>query len=296
MSLSQRTVRSGATHLPALRLSSLVLALVGATVGMASFDAQAVDPSERIRKAGKLVIATQPNYPPVTYKDPASNQRMGFDIELGEAIGKELGVPVEWQEIGFAQMLPSLTTGRVDMVMAGMSDLPARRETVDFVDYMRTGPQFYTTPAGAAAGIKTPQDLCGKKVGASRSTNWPAMITEWSKANCEGKGKPAIQVTGTEGSVDARAQLKTGRLDAAVQGNETLPYFQKIEPNAYLLLGEAFGENLAGIPFTKTDTATRDAVKAALDALRAKGIYDALLKKYDMTQNAMPAFSLNQGQ
>ena len=96
-------------------------------------------------------------------------------------------------------------------------------------------------------------------------------MAEWSKANCEGKGKPAMNVIGTEGSVDARTQLKTGRLDAAVQGNETLPYFQKLEPNNYVLLGQPFGENLAGIPFAKTDTATRDAVKAALDALRKNG-------------------------
>ena len=274
----------------AVRTLAAVTLILGA-VGTAA----AVEPSERLRKAGKLVIATQPNYPPVTYKDPATNKRVGFDIELGEAIGKKLGLPVEWQEIGFAQMLPSLVTGRVDMVMAGMSDLPARRETVDFVDYLRTGPQFYTTPAQAAAGIKSQDDLCGKKVGASRATNWPTMIAEWSQANCEAKGRPAIQVTGTEGSVDARAQLKTGRLDAAVQGNETLPYYQKIEPNAYVLLGEAFGENLAGIPFPKADSATRDAIKAALDAIHASGAYAALLEKYGMTQNAMTEFVINQG-
>jgi polar amino acid transport system substrate-binding protein len=271
-------------------LAASLVAAFGTTAALA------VEPPARIKKANKLVIATQPNYPPISYKDPASNKLMGFDVELGEAIAKEMGVPVEWQEIGFAQMLPSLTTGRVDIVMAGMSDLPARRETVDFVDYLRTGPQFYTTPAGAAAGIKAMADLCGKKVGASRSTNWPAQMTEWSKANCEGKGKPAITVVGTEGSVDARTQLKTGRLDAAVQGNETLPYFQKLEPNSYVLLGEPFAENLAGIPTTKADTATRDAVKAALDALRKSGTYEALLTKYNMRQNALPEFGINKGQ
>ena len=275
--------------------STQLLAATLLAFGVAS-SAFAVDAPPRIKKAGKLVIATQPNYPPIAYKDPETSKLMGFDIELGEAIGKELGVPVEWQEIGFAQMLPSLATGRVDMVMAGMSDLPARRETVDFVDYLRTGPQFYTSPTGAAAGIKGLADLCGKKVGASRSTNWPVQIAEWSKANCEAKGKPAIAVTGTEGSVDARAQLKTGRLDAAVQGNETLPYFQKVDPNSYVILGEAFAENLAGIPFAKNDAATRDAVKAALDALRKKGTYAALLAKYNLPQNSLADFTLNKGQ
>jgi polar amino acid transport system substrate-binding protein len=51
-----------------------------------------------------------PNYAPTTYKDPAANKLTRFDIELGEALAKELGVGIEWQEIAFAQMIPSLQT------------------------------------------------------------------------------------------------------------------------------------------------------------------------------------------
>ena len=90
------------------------------------------------------MIATNPNYAPITFKDPATNKLTGFDIELGEAIAAELGLKAEWQETAFAQMLPSLQTGRVDMVMAFMSDTPARRETADFVNYIRSGAQYYT--------------------------------------------------------------------------------------------------------------------------------------------------------
>ena len=60
---------------------------------------------------------------------------------------------------------------------------------------------------------------------------------------------------------------------AAVQGNETLPYFQKLEPNTYVLLGKPFTESLTGIPFAKTAEGTqlRDAVKAAIERLQQKG-------------------------
>jgi polar amino acid transport system substrate-binding protein len=273
-------------------LKTLALAAIATGVATASF---AGEVPERIKKAGKIVIATQPNYPPIAYKDPATNKLMGFDIDLGEAIAKELGLTVEWQEIVFAQMLPSLTTGRVDMVMAGMSDIPTRRETVDFVDYMQSGAQFYTTTAGSAT-IKTPLDLCGKTVGASRSTNWPKQMGEWSDANCKPAGKPEIKVVGTEGSVDARAQLKTGRLDAAVQGNETLPYLQSIEPNTYVLLGTPFTAAITGIPFPKAETQLRDAVRDAIVSLQKKGEYAAILKKYGLDANGMAEIGINQGQ
>ena len=256
--------------------------------------AAAQDVPDRIKKAGKLVAATQPNYAPISYKDPATNQLVGFDIELGEAIAKELGLKIEWQETAFAQMISSLVTGRVDIVMAGMSDLPGRREQVDFVDYLKSGAQFYTSQANAAT-IKTPADLCGKKVGASRSTNWPAQIEEWSKQNCAAKGKPAISVVGTEGSIDARTQLKSGRLDGGVQGSETISYNQKQEPNTYVIVGPAFTESLMGIPTPKTEPQLRDAVKDALERLQKNGTYDQIAAKYGLSANKLSPITVNQG-
>lgn len=268
--------------------SAVVAAATSAVFGQALPD--------RIKAAGKIVIATQPNYAPIAYKDPATNKLIGFDIELGEAIAAELGVKVEWQETAFAQMLPSLQTGRVDMALAGMSDLPSRREVADFVDYMVSGAQFYTHDS-LKGGIKTPEDLCGKTVGASRSTNWPKQIGEWSDKNCVAKGKPAINVVGTEGSVDARNQIKTQRIQGGVQGSETMAYFQKLEPNTYVALGLPFTQTLVGMPVAKTEEGAklRDAVKGAIERLQAKGTYDALIAKYGLTNNALKPPSINKG-
>ena len=270
--------------------------LLAASVAALAIPALAQGIPDRVKAAGKIVIATQPNYAPIAYKDPAANKLTGFDIELGEAIAAELGLKVEWQETAFAQMLPSLQTGRVDMVMAGMSDLPSRRDTADFVNYMQTGAQFYTVSAFKDQ-IKAPEDLCGKQVGASRATNWPRQIGEWSDANCVAKGKPAISVVGTEGSVDARNQLKTQRLQGGVQGSETMSYFQQLEPNTYIALGNPFTTSLVGIPFAKTPEGVqlRDAVKAAIERLQTKGTYGTLIAKYGLQANTLSPVTINQG-
>jgi polar amino acid transport system substrate-binding protein len=274
------------------RIALLAATAAVAALAVTSVSAQTVP--DRIKQAGKIIIGTNNNYPPIIFKDPATNELQGVDIELGKAIAKQLGVEAEFQEIAFAQMLPSLQTGRIDMVMAGMSDTPARRETADFVDYMKSGAQFYTITA-LADQIKSTDDLCGKTVGASRSTNWPQQIGVWSEKNCVAKGKPAITVVGTEGSADARTQLKTQRLQAAAQGNETLPYFQKLEPDTYVPIGAAFTESLVGIPVLKSEPQLRDAVKAAVEKLQADGTYDQILAKYGLQANTLPA-ALNQGQ
>lgn len=267
--------------------------LLPALPGQAQGDAGAIPLPDRIRRAGKLVVATYPNYPPLTFRDPATNQRLGFDVELAEAIAKELGLKVEWQEMPFVQFFPSLQTGRIDMAIDGISDLPARRGPIDFVDYLRTGAQFYTLDSNG--GIRSPADLCGKRVGASRSTNWPRNIEEWSQANCVTKGKPAITVIGTEGSIDARTQLRTGRIDGAVQGNETLGWLQQTEPGVYRTLGEPITENLAGMPVPSSEPVLRDAVRTALDRLIANGTYAGLLRKWKLEANAIQAAGINQG-
>ena len=90
-------------------------------------------------------------------------------------------------------------------------------------------------------------------------------------------------------------QLKSGRLDAAVQGLETLPYFQKLEPNTYVLIGQPFTEDLMGIPFAKTETQLRDAIKAAIERLQAKGVYDQILAKYGLQATKLSPITVNQG-
>lgn len=263
------------------------LALSALLAGCLAATAQAADLPARIKQSGKLVIGTQPNYPPIAYKDPATGRFTGLDIELGEAIGKTLGVKVEWQETAFIQVFPSLATGRLDMAMIGISDTPERQQSADFIDYMKTGPQFFTLQSNAAK-IPDMDALCGKTVGASRNTNWPKQIVAWSDTNCVARGKPAINVVGTEGSVDARTQLKSGRLDAAVQGTETLPYLQAQEPNTFALIGEPIASQQTGIPVSKSETQLRDAVLDALKSLQADGTYDKLLAKYKLQATAMP--------
>lgn len=267
-------------------------ALIALTAILAATAAQADGLPDRIKTAGKVVVANQPNYPPMEYKDPATNTLMGVDIDLGVALAKQLGTTVEWADIGFEQMVSSLETGRVDLIHSGMSDLPKRRETLDFVDYMKSGAQFYTS-ASRKEEFKTLTDFCGKTVGMSRRTSFPDETAKWSAANCEAKGLPAIKVVGTEGSADARAQLKQGRLDAAVQGSETLPYLTNLEKDTYAVIGEPFTAVYQGIAFSKKDTALRDAYAAALKALMASGEYKAIYAKHGLEGTMIDGIYIN---
>ena len=266
--------------------------LAAALLCAANGSAMAVELPPEIVKQGSIKVAIVPNYPPMEFKDPATNTLTGFDVELGEALGRKLGLKIVWQETSFDQMMPAIATGRVDAILSGMTDMASRQDTATFVDYLRNGPRFFVQQSRAAE-FKDTKAFCGKKVGASRRTSFPKMIAAWSDTHCG--GNPIIYV-GTEGSADARTQLRQGRLDAAVQGGETLPYLMDLEPNTYLPVGDMFAVQFTGLALGVKETALQQAFVEALDGLIADGTYRALLTKWKLTDYGVEKATINAGQ
>lgn len=250
----------------------------------ATASAQAAELPGEIKQTGTLRLTVNSTYAPMEYRDPATNELVGLDIDVANELAKRLGVKIAWSETPFAELIPSLHTKRADFIISGISDRSSRRETADFVDYLTTGPQFFVM---ADSEAKVATDLCGKKVGTTRSTSFPVEIEKWSKQNCEANGKPAIQYVPGENSIDVRNQLKQGRIDAAVQGSETLPYAQQQEASKYRVVGEPFAKGFQGIMFRKDETALREVVTEKLSAMIADGSYKGILDKYGLDGNAV---------
>ncbi|MBR0723046.1 ABC transporter substrate-binding protein [Bradyrhizobium manausense] len=268
-------------------------ALLGAmTVWAFTVEALAIELPPDIVKRGSVKVALVPNYPPMEFRDPATNALSGFDIDLGEAIGRKLGVKIEWTETSFAEFMPSISTGRVDAILSGFTDYTSRHEIASFVDYLRSGPKFFVQQSRASE-FKEMAALCGKKVGASRRTMFPAEIDKWSQKNCASN---PIQFVGTDGSADARTQLRQGRIDAAVQGNETLPYLMDLEPGTYAPVGDAFATQFTGIALPVKEKVLQQAMVDALDSLIADGTYRTLLAKWKLSDNGIEKATINAGQ
>jgi polar amino acid transport system substrate-binding protein len=266
-------------------------AVLSALISVSSWAADTHELPKTIKEQGVIKAGIMPNYPPMDFKDPATGQLTGVDYDLGTEIAKRLGIKIEWQETAFEQMVSGLATNRLDIVLSGMTDTPERQKTVDFVDYFSTGPQFYTLES--QKDLKEPSDLCGKKVGTSRRTTFPVEIAKWSDINCVAKGKTAITVVGTEGSADARAQLRQARLDAAVQGSETLPYIQGQEPGVFKVLGGTLARQLTGLGVAKNNPQLSAAIIATLNDMIKDGSYAKILDKWQLKDGAVAEATLN---
>jgi polar amino acid transport system substrate-binding protein len=271
-------------------MTKLALALL---LTLSAAAAAAAELPERIRQRGVLIGSMMPNYPPLDMIDTQTGELTGFDVDLMKAVAERLKIKFEWQQVAFEQMVSALNTGRTDLAFS-MTDLPSRHETSTFLDYLQTGPQIFTQASRAAEFGDDFSKLCGKSVGASRVTNYPKQIEMLSERVCA--GKEPIKAVGTQGSVDARAQLKQGRIDAAMQGNETLIWIMKQEPNTFALIGKPISKQLTGILTRKDDAQLQQAMADTINALIADGTYGKLLEKWSLADNGVEKVTINAGQ
>ncbi|GGI26167.1 MULTISPECIES: ABC transporter substrate-binding protein [Bradyrhizobium] len=245
---------------------------------------------DAVKTAGVLRMGLSNALPPLQFKDPETGEFRGMNVDIGREIAARLGVKAEFNEMLFAQYIPSLQTGRIDIIMGGLSDLPERHSIMEMVDYFR---DFYQVYALSNSQLKELSDLCGKRAGAIRSTVWYKVMLAKSESDCVQKGMPAVKLIGTESTPDTRLQLTQGRIDAALQGFVEVPYMIAESKGLYKTIGEPFAPEFKAIGVRKGDVALRDAIADALDAMIKDGTYAKILARYQLSKLAISEVYLN---
>lgn len=246
----------------------------------------AADLPAAYKAKGQIIVGINGIFPPMEYKEPGKDELIGFDVDLAKAIGKALGVKIVFDDQKFDQLINSTITSRVDMVISGISDTPTRQKTVDFIDYFNSGTQAYTTKTYAPT-IKRLEDMSGKTLAVSASTDYYTTLEKWSKENLEAKGLPGIKMLGVDSEATARLQMIQGRAQASAISPEVLGWLNKENPGMFVAFGPLLNIDPYGIMFRKDNAALRDAVLAALKELFADGTYKALLAKWDLLPGAV---------
>ncbi|WP_296258090.1 MULTISPECIES: ABC transporter substrate-binding protein [unclassified Pseudomonas] len=242
-----------------------------------------------------LTVGVEATYPPMSYRDPATNHSVGLNIDLFNALGKVMQVQIKLEEMSFEQLTSSLSTGRIDVIGTAITDLPKRRTEMTFVDYLQTGAQMFTTVANSDAGA-TPEAFCGKSIGTPRTTNYYPEVIAWNESHCVSTGKTAATIQGTAGASASRLDLQQERLAAVVLGPEYVKYLMSQEPGTYVLVGQPLSIHHFGFAVAKTNGAVRDALVKGLDLLIKDGTYQAILKKWNLESQAVTQAMVDGGQ
>lgn len=237
----------------------LVLFLVASLPGR---HANAQSALEQIRQRGTLVIGVDATYPPFEIK--VGDRFEGFDIDLGNEIGKELGVRVRWENIAWDGIFAALRTGKFDLVMSGVTITDERKKNLLF-----SRPYFLSGQTLARrkndARVRSVDDLPGKLVCVQQDTT--------GQTAAEKRGLPPNRIRKFETLPDALLEVRNGRGDVAIGDLPALrDLIRKGFPELEVVGGVFVQENVGIAADPKNSDLVR-AVDAALQRILDDGRY-----------------------
>ncbi len=224
-------------------------------------------------KEVKVIVGTEPTFPPFEFLDKSSGEITGFDIDLIKAIALDQGFEVEVKNLGFDGLVPAVVSGTIDMAASGMTITQERAKVVCFSDaYINAGLALAVRDCDAQ--IESVDDLQGKTVGAQIGTTGAIKVKE-----LQASGKIAKMIT--YNTIDmAMLDLINGGVDAVINDLPVTKVYINKQPGKVKMVGDVLTSESYGFAMNKENTELLQKVNAGLANLRKSGEYDKLMKKY----------------
>ena len=229
-----------------------------------------------VKEAGKLTIATSPDFPPFEYLDDNSAV-VGIEIDILNLVCAELGVELDIQQVDFDSVLPGVQAGKYDMGVSGISVTPEREENTLF-----TAP--YCLAAQAIVVLKDSPitckaDLEGKTVAVQTGTT--------AEEFCMGAG---YTVNAYTANTDAQQALLTGKVDAWVIDDLTAADMVKLynadNGETLVVLSEAMTTEPYAFAFMKGSEDLAGPINEILNKLLNDGTIADIFAKYEAPYTA----------
>lgn len=274
--------------------------LLGFAIGVAlPINTSAADPAslvpESIRKAGVLRIGSQQTYPPIEFRDPATNKMTGLSTELLTEVAKRLGLKLEWIQSDYGALITGAMAARFDLASGGISDQPEREKKLDFVNYLKVGTGILTH-ADVVDQFKSIEDFGGKKVAFTLGAKKIEAAVREGSDRAVAMGRKPIGMVMLPNSSDAKMQLDLKRVEGYLNETPTLAYLMKQKPGQFAMVGNGdyiLAPLITSWGFTKENTKLRDAVQAVMTAMLKDGTYEKIMTKWQLAGGMLPEITIN---
>lgn len=268
--------------------TSLLGVLVAAAAGLVLFGAVGAGAGNAVKSP--LTAAADATYAPNEFVASDGHSVIGMDPDLGHALGKVMGVKVNFVNASFDTIIPGLQSGKYDLGMSSFTDTKARQKVVDFVTYFSAGTSFYVKAHGGPA-IGSLADLCGHSVAVERGTT-QADAAAMQNGKCTKAGKPGVGVHVYPDQNSANLAISSGRAQIGMADSPVADYIVKKSNGQFKLTGKPYNTAPYGIAIPK-DSGLAKPVLAALKKLMANGTYAAILKKWGIQSGAITHPAIN---
>ena len=248
-----------------MKFSKVLIAMGLLAFSTPAFAQTALD---AVKEAGVLKIGTEGTYAPFTFHD-ASGALVGFDVEIGEAIAKQLGVKPEFVEGPWDGLIAGIDANRYDVVINQVGINAERQAKYDFSEpYIASKAALVVKDDNT--DITSFESLKGKKSAQSLTSNFGKLA--------EGFG---AELVGTEGFDQSIALVIQGRADATINDSLSFFDFKTQQPDAPVkVVATAEDADFSGVILAKGKPELLAAINEALEAIKADGTYAQISQKY----------------
>jgi len=217
-----------------------------------------------------LVVGMELAYRPFEMTDEANNPT-GISVDLAKALGEKLGRPVRIENIPFDGLIPSLRTGKIDLVISSMTATPERAEAIDFSEpYVQTG---LCLLIAKDSPVQTFEDLAkpGRKLAVKQGTTAHLYASERI---------PSENLLVFDQEEAAVLEVVQGKADAFAYDQMSIYRHWQRNPETTRPLLEPFRAESWAVGIRKGNEALVEQINAFLEEYRAEGGFDRLGEKY----------------
>ncbi|MEV4063969.1 ABC transporter substrate-binding protein [Nonomuraea dietziae] len=242
---------------------------------------------QEIRARGTLVIGTNAPYAPLEFFAEDNKTLVGFDIDTGDALGRVLGLKVEWKNTSFDNIIPGLEAGRYDIGIAGFGIEKERLGVVDFVSNYLSGGGFLVKKGSGVKVNDFKDTICGLRVGVQSGTTQVERL-EKADAYCKGAGRQPVQIIRIPDQNQAVLTLSSGRADVVTADKPAVEWAAKQSEGALCVTGTyRTPHSLSGIAVPKRNAALNSVLQAAMTKLLQEGHYTRIAGKWGVVDGAI---------
>ncbi|HCY6737106.1 TPA: ABC transporter permease subunit [Staphylococcus aureus] len=178
---------------------------------------------EKIKERGELRVGLSADYAPMEFEHTVNGKTeyAGVDIDLAKKIAKDNNLKLKIVNMSFDSLLGALKTGKIDIIISGMTSTPERKKQVDFSDSYMMTKNIMLVKKDKVNEYKDIKDFNNKKVGAQKGTEQEKIAqTEIENAS----------ITSLSRLPDVISALKSGKVEGAVVEKPVAEAYLKQNP------------------------------------------------------------------
>ncbi|HDA8237253.1 TPA: ABC transporter permease subunit [Staphylococcus aureus] len=178
---------------------------------------------EKIKERGELRVGLSADYAPMEFEHTVNGKTeyAGVDIDLAKKIAKDNNLKLKIVNMSFDSLLGALKTGKIDIIISGMTSTPERKKQVDFSDSYMMTKNIMLVKKDKVSEYKDIKDFNNKKVGAQKGTEQEKIAqTEIENAS----------ITSLSRLPDVILALKSGKVEGAVVEKPVAEAYLKQNP------------------------------------------------------------------